>query len=326
MSASDPDTKVSYSASLVSQGAHRFYTLTMPSDVLAQTCFVSTRDQDPQAGFQRLLDKRRAQEIADYIDKGLGTIPTSIILSAQDAADFQYVRKTKTVDFYARPKAFMIIDGQHRIYGFSLAKAALRVPVVVYSGLSRRDETRLFIDINTKQRPVPNELLLDIKTLAEYDNDEEKRLRSLFDMFNADPAGPLLGLLSPAGRNREKISRVTFNAAVKPLLMVLAAQSNEEAHQALSAYLSSVITCMEPLGLKEAVISPVVFKGIMKLFPDVARKVKDRHGSDYTYSNFIEVIQPLFGRIQVARIKSPGNSVQAFHDYLKSRLESGFQL
>ena len=53
-----------YSVSLVTQGKHRFYTLTMPSDVLARTCFVTTRDEDPKAGFQRLLDRERAVQIA----------------------------------------------------------------------------------------------------------------------------------------------------------------------------------------------------------------------------------------------------------------------
>jgi hypothetical protein len=59
---------VRYSVSLVRQGRHKFYTLTMRSDVLARTCFVSTRFDDPQEGFQRILDKNRAQQIADYID------------------------------------------------------------------------------------------------------------------------------------------------------------------------------------------------------------------------------------------------------------------
>lgn len=63
-----------YSVSLVTQGKHRFYRLTMPSDVLANTCFVTTRDEDPRKGFQRLLDHNRAQQIADYIDMDFGTI------------------------------------------------------------------------------------------------------------------------------------------------------------------------------------------------------------------------------------------------------------
>ena len=77
-----------YSVSFVTQGRHRFYTLTMPSDVLAETCFVTNRFDDPDGGFQRKLDSSRAQEIADYIDAGFGTIPGSIILSAQPEAEF----------------------------------------------------------------------------------------------------------------------------------------------------------------------------------------------------------------------------------------------
>jgi hypothetical protein len=93
-----------FSVSLVTQGRHRFYTLTLPSDVLANTCFVTSRDEDPKAGFQRVLDKKRAQQIADYIDVGLGTIPTSIILSAQKAADLKVIgrRLSKLASPYDR--------------------------------------------------------------------------------------------------------------------------------------------------------------------------------------------------------------------------------
>src|SRR5438067_6401064 len=154
---------LSYSVSLITQGDHRFFTLSMPSDALAETCFVSTRHDDPDGGFQRQLDENRAKEIAKYIDEGLGTIPGSIILSAQPEAKLTYDSRRKTIQFEKIRRAFLIIDGQHRVYGFSLAKTSLRVPVVIYEGLGRVAESRLFIDINTKQRSVPNELLLDIK-------------------------------------------------------------------------------------------------------------------------------------------------------------------
>ncbi|MDZ4395087.1 DGQHR domain-containing protein, partial [Cypionkella sp.] len=170
------DSYLSYTASLITQGKHRFFSLTIPSDVLARTCFVIDRDEDPIEGFQRLLDKDRAQQIADYIDAGFGTIPTSVVLSAQKSSDFTYDTRNRTVKFKDKLKTFLVLDGQHRIYGFHLAKSELRVPVVVYNELSRVDESRLFIDINTKQKPVPNELLLDIRKLAEYRNDSETKL------------------------------------------------------------------------------------------------------------------------------------------------------
>lgn len=174
------------SVSLVTQGNHKFYSLTLPSDLLAETCYVVDRTEDPIDGFQRELDQKRAMEIANYIDSGLGTIPSSIVLSAQDNADLVYSSKNKSISFYKIPKAFLIIDGQHRVFGFMYAKTKLRIPVVIYASLSKRDETRLFIDINSKQKGVPPELLLDIKKLAEYENDQEEFLREIFDMFSED--------------------------------------------------------------------------------------------------------------------------------------------
>jgi DGQHR domain-containing protein len=204
---------VSYTASLVPQGDHRFWSLAMPSEVLAETATVDTREENPRDGFQRLLDEARAQDIADYIDAG-GTIPTAIILSAQATANLQYARKTRTLSFRKGPRSFLILDGQHRVFGFQKAKTRLRVPVIIYNNLKKPEEVRLFMDINTKQRPVPNELLLDIKRLAETETDEEALLRDVFDLFNEDTASPLLGLLSSAKRAKGKISRVTFNAAL----------------------------------------------------------------------------------------------------------------
>jgi DGQHR domain-containing protein len=141
----DPNAKgkwVSYAARLITQGRHRFYTLTMPSDVLAETCVVDTREENPEDGFQRVLDRKRAQEIADYIDEGFGTIPCSIVLSAQPAASLEYISRTQVIRFKRDPRAFLILDGQHRVYGFKLAKAQLRVPVVIYNKLTKADEAR----------------------------------------------------------------------------------------------------------------------------------------------------------------------------------------
>jgi DGQHR domain-containing protein len=185
----------------------------MPSDVLARTCSVTTRKEDPKRGFQRELDEKRAREIAQYIDEGLGTIPNSIVLSAQPAAELKVIGGGKTLEFVDRPAAFLILDGQHRVFGFSKAKTLLRVPVVIYNGLSRRDESRLFIDINTKQRPVPAQLLLDIKRLAEIEDTSEATLREIFDRFDSGLGSSLKGLTVPFETQKNKITRVTFNSA-----------------------------------------------------------------------------------------------------------------
>ncbi|MCU1240126.1 MAG: hypothetical protein JWO71_852 [Candidatus Acidoferrum typicum] len=315
-----------YSVSLVTQGRHRFYTLTMPSDVLAKTCFVTNRYDDPDQGFQRILDKKRAEEIAAYIDTGLGTIPSSIVLSAQPDAELRVIGKGKTIEFRYTRKSFLILGGQHRVYGFSLANTSLRVPVVVYNGLSRTDESRLFIDINTKQRPVPNELLLDIKKLAQYENDVENLLGEVFDLFKARPDSPLVGLLSPAERKKGLISRVTFNAALKPLMPIFSGNDATEIYEALGAYTSAFIRGADHLKAKAVITKPPVFRAAMLLFADAAQRAKDRFGKPYTIDKFYEVLKPMFTRITSATLKNPGNSHKELHAALSKALKTSFTL
>jgi DGQHR domain len=322
----EPEEILRYSVSLITQGHHKFYTLSMPSDVLAKACFVSTRDEDPHQGFQRLLDPRRAAEIATYIDNGLGTIPTSIILSAQPEADLKIVGGGKTLEFKATPKSFLILDGQHRVYGFSLAKTALRVPVVIYNGLSRRDESRLFIDINTRQRPVSNELLLDIKKLAEYENETEQVLRELFDLFNTEKNSPLLGLLTASKKVENKVTRVTFNNAMKPLVPIFLDKDNETIYEALAAYLQTFIYGLKAINLDKKVTNPFVFRAMLHVFPGVAQRVKDRHGPFYTVDNYSDIMQPMFPKIKASLVNSPGRSHKALSEHFSKAFKTDFTI
>lgn len=317
------DDFLSYTASLITQGKHRFFSLTIPSDVLARTCFVVDRDEDPISGFQRLLDKDRAQQIADYIDAGFGTIPTSVVLSAQSISEFTYDRKKRTVRFKDNPKSFLVLDGQHRIYGFHLAKSELRVPVVVYSELTRVDESRLFIDINTKQKPVPNELLLDIRKLAEYRNDLETRLGDIFDLFATEPASPLLGSMSPSKRKSEHISRVTFNAAMKPILGLFGEASPAEIYRVIAAYLTAFMGRAEQHKLEIDITQPTVFRAILLIFPEIAQRVRDRFGTRYEPDDFALIVSDMMKNVKPSAVKTVGKSAGAyakvFTDGLKTK-------
>lgn len=317
---------IRFSVSLVKQGRHKFYTLTMPSDILAETCFVSTRDEDPSEGFQRVLDTKRAREIAEYIDEGLGTIPNSIVLSAQPDAELKIIGGGKTIQFKKLRRAFLILDGQHRVYGFSMAKTALRIPVVIYNGLSRRDESRLFIDINTKQRPVPNELLLDIKRLAEYESTTEGLLRDIYDFFNDEPGSPLLGLLSPSTRTPGKISRVTFNTATKPLVSVFIGKSAFELYEITANYLHSFIALAKKVLPEEVIVKPIVFRAVMLLFKDIAQRVQDKYGKSYTIENFSDVLTPAFDALTPNLLKRPGNSPKPLYEEFQKLMRRDFTL
>lgn len=318
--------RIRYSASLIQQGGKQFYSVTMPTDVLSNCCYVTSRNEAPKEGFQRVLDKRRAQDIADYIDSGEGTVPGSIILSAQPDAKLSVVGRGKTVEFTYTPKSFLVLDGQHRVYGFSLAETALRVPVVIYSGLSHTEEARLFIDINTKQRQVPNELLLDIKQLAQRENDRDLLLRETFDLFSSDASSTLLGLMSPSSRQSNKISRVTFNLALKSTLSVFSSPNSQIIYQITNAYLAAFSDVLEKLDLSPRLTAPTVFRAIMDTFPEVARISAAQHGKSFNKAKFATVISPISDQLTAAKFEKSATSVKTLSDLLAKLIKKDFSI
>jgi len=323
MASDQQNETLSYTASLVTQGDHRFYTLTLPADILARTCFVVAREEDPEEGFQRMLNKERAQQIADYIDSGLGTIPTSIVLSAQDTADFKYNARSKSVSFKDFNKSFLVLDGQHRVYGFRLSKSNLRVPVVIYNELAKKTESRLFIDINTKQKPVPNELLLDIRKLADYQDDTETVLGEIFDIFDTEPGSPLIGKMTPSKRVKGKLSRVTFNAALKPHLKLFGEASSEQIYEPLAAYFGAFMRQNSARNTGIDITNPTAFRALSNVFPEVSQRVQDKHGREYVIEHFEVIFEEMLNNVKSSTLKNAGNNAgnyaKALSDALKPR-------
>lgn len=289
-------------------------------------CFVTTRAEDQQTGFQRVLDKKRAQDIASYIDDELGTIPGSIILSAQPDAELKLIGGGKTVEFTITPKAFLVLDGQHRVYGFTLASSAMRVPVVIYSGLTHVEEARLFIDINTKQRQVPNELLLDIKQLAQREGDRDKLLREVFDLFNEDPNSALLGLMSPSSRQKQRISRVTFNLAFKSVINVFTTPESKTIFTVANAYVGAFLDVLQHLGLQQRVTSPAVFRALMDTFPEVARISAAQHGKSFSKGKFATVLSPIAEQMTIARFTKAAVSVNQLSSLFATLIKKDFSI
>jgi DGQHR domain-containing protein len=318
---------IRYTASLVSQGKYRFYTLTMPSSVLADTCAVDRRVEKPILGFQRRLDHRRAREIANYIDAGLGTIPGSIILSAQKDANFKYSRANRTISFKKIPRAFLILDGQHRVYGFHQAKnKRLRVPVVIYDGLTPAEEVSLFTDINTKQRPVPNELLLDIKRMAQSESNDEATLRAVYDLFNKETDSPLFGLMTPSEKAEGKLSRVTFNAALKAVFSTFGGSDAQRIYDVLRNYLQVWLTVFRTsTGSTKTITNATLFRAILLIFPFVVGRVSDRFGRQFTVENFEEILRPL-QKLRKSDLQRAGATHINLADGFRKKLESGFSI
>lgn len=268
----------SYPALLITQNRRRFFFSTIPVDELFPSCFVSRRDEDSVGGFQRVLNEARADDIAAYLAAGTGSIPSNIVLSAQPVAKFSYSSRSKAISFDRAEKAFLVLDGQHRLWGYQKCAIRHRVPVAIYDGLTRAEEAKLFIDINTTQRGVPAALLLDIKQLAEIETVREQTLRSLFDHLHSDPKSPLAGKLSKAKSLAGRISRVTFNRALAPALEsgVFLDTEPELRSQLLLNYLRAFDAA---LGEKKYLVRSAFFEAIFEVLDEIVRTAVTIHGN-----------------------------------------------
>lgn len=291
VSAPDDSALASYPAMFMTQNKQKFYLATLLVEDVFPYSFVSRRDADPIAGFQRTLSEARAADIARYLDNGQGSNPTNVVLFAQPEAELQYSSKTKTIKFKRAAKSFLIIDGQHRLYGYGQTTKKHRVPVAIYEGLSRREEAALFIDINTNQRGVPAALLLDIKQVAEQENASEARLRALFDRLNHDQDSPFNGRLSPAASIRGKLSRVTFNRAVKEIieLPIMLQLSDEKRYTPIGNYFRAV---ERKLGEPALLFKSVYFEAFCALFDEATRISYAKH-QNYKLESLEDVLAPL---------------------------------
>jgi len=277
-------TTQNISVTLITQGEHKFYSGTMEIDLVALTCSTNPREEDPLEGFQRTLDEGRALAIADYIRSG-GTIPSSIILSAQPDAELAYNSKNKTITFNESQGAFLILDGQHRVFGFRKLLnegSKYRVPVIIYNELTPTQEARIFIDINTLQRPVPKELLLDIKRLADRESDDERMLDELFTNFETEPNSYLLNKLSRFDKQKGKISKVTFYDAMKPILKEFNISNTDRLFRIINTFFLAAddVSDDHQFNLRNVITKATLFKILVAHSRAIITIISDNNASD----------------------------------------------
>jgi DNA sulfur modification protein DndB len=207
----------SFSAIPISYNDITFYITVIPSKILFESSKISRADEDKERGYQRLLSSRRAKDIAGYINAG-NVIPGAIILSAQKEAKLQFDHKSNLLTYYLVPNAFIVLDGQHRLYGTHQSEQDIPLAVCIFDNLDLQEEAQYFYDINATQRSVPKTLQLELtKFIAKPESKDEVRQR-LFKELSEQPTSPLSGRMSPTKSIPGKLTHVSFKDAINPLL------------------------------------------------------------------------------------------------------------
>ena len=160
--------------------------------------------------YQRIIKKKRLNEVREFINNG-GYFPNSIIISLDtegkglvfDQASPKLDNTISRIGILHIPKKYRsayIIDGQHRLYGYSDSDYAETntILVVAFVDLARTEQIKLFMDINENQKAVPITLRVTLNADMLWDsddfNEQRQALRSkVSQMLGEEATSPLNG-------------------------------------------------------------------------------------------------------------------------------------
>jgi len=128
-------------------------------------------DQEMGVPYQRLLNERRARDIAHYIDQPSALLPNSIIVAINTSIEEEAVikplgDKLVRISLPRSPESAVILDGQHRVAAFDYVRpevaASMEVVVAFLIGIPFYQQAELFAVINGKQKPVNRSIIYDL--------------------------------------------------------------------------------------------------------------------------------------------------------------------
>jgi DGQHR domain-containing protein len=217
-------------------GDEVFYSfVTTPRDLL-KISFVNHQafnHPDGKPAYQRMISSSRIKEIGKFIKAG-GYFPTNILVNFINSPKFSPLSNKENTDSNIKfgwielPKKYRsawIIDGQHRLYGYSnLEDKYLDQSLFVlgFEKMETRKEADLFITINHKQKSVPKSLLVSLLADIQMGADDPKiALRALASAvirsLNSDNTSPFFRRFSLPGVPPEPSQNLTISEAFNGL-------------------------------------------------------------------------------------------------------------
>jgi DGQHR domain-containing protein len=298
----------SYQSLKLEQNNKTFYITTLNTTVLKDIAYVLNREEDSIKGFQRVLNTNRAKDIAKYMESENGVIPSPLILSAQPSAELKFDTKTSKITFSNAKNSFLVLDGQHRLYGMFLSDKIHSIPVIIFNNLKTFEEVNLFIDINTNQKGVPTTLLIDIKNLSGKESKKEEKQRDLFDMLNKNSV--ISGLMSATKSKVGKISKNTFNQATNKILDsgYFSDENTDVIYKAVRNYLeASEIVLLSTNSEKAKLTKSMIFRALFDIFNEVV-ELSFKRFSNLKLDSLTETLYPI-GSLNYDNYIGSSNSV-----------------
>lgn len=207
-------------------GGYTYYSFSIEPEKLLKIGYVlhrSEANKNMMPTYQRLIKKKRLQEVRSFINGG-GYFPNSIIISIDtngkglvfDQSSSKVETTISKIGILHIPKRYRsayIIDGQHRLYGYSdsLYAETNTIPVVAFVDLERSEQIKLFMDINENQKAVPKSLRVTLNADMLWESpdfgEQRQALRSKIAQMLGEEATSPLNSRIVIGENESTLTR-----------------------------------------------------------------------------------------------------------------------
>lgn len=214
-------------------GGHTYYSFMAEPEKLLKIGYVlhrSKANKKLMPTYQRLIKKSRLTSIRKFIE-GTGYFANSIIVNIDSKRPPKFEESSNQVDnpdakigilnLPQKYRSLFIIDGQHRLYGYSDTEYSHRhlIPVVAFLNLKRDEQVRLFMEINENQKAVPKNLRHTLNADLQWDSDFVRdRVNALkltiAQHLGEDMSSPLFDRII-VGENTRTLKRVITLEAIK---------------------------------------------------------------------------------------------------------------
>ncbi|HIT26452.1 MAG TPA: DGQHR domain-containing protein [Candidatus Ornithoclostridium excrementipullorum] len=211
-------------------GGHTYYSFSIEPEKLLKIGYVLHRSEansNLMPTYQRLIKKGRLKAVRKFINEDHGYFPNSIIISIDTKRSLQFDRSEKQIPgavadlgILHLPRQYRsayIIDGQHRLYGYSDSQYASSnsIPVVAFENLDKKEQVRLFMEINENQKSVSKKLRNILNADILWDSTKESERRDALRLKIAQDLGekttsPLYGRINIDEDQGSEIKCVTI--------------------------------------------------------------------------------------------------------------------
>ncbi len=199
-------------------GTIKIYTFPMLVKDLIKISYVAVRGRDKEEGaVQRVLNKKRISSIKQYVLEGNMFVNTFVINWVDENYAPEIDAKKAIIPLV--DSVAQLIDGQHRLEGLKEAVkvdediSEKKVLVSMVIGLKTKDAAKIFININTEQKPAPKSLIFDLYGVTEDDkNFAITRSGDIAKELNENVESPYYNLVkypgNPRGKGRIDLSTI----------------------------------------------------------------------------------------------------------------------